>query len=240
MIQRAGERLGDDVRRVFLADGDALALPTRRLLTYLEAIRHHLPAVHRVSSYCLARNLRRKAVAELRELREAGLKLVYLGAESGNDTVLARVNKGETFASTRAALDKLGEAGIRRSVMIINGLGGESLSDQHADHSARLINATAPEYLSTLVLMFNDGGARLRAAWPDWRPLSRVDLFREMERLLSALELHRTLFRSDHASNWLVLRGTLGADKARLLAQIRDAIGQPETAALRNPVMRGL
>lgn len=240
MIQRAGERLGDDVRRVFLADGDALALPTRRLLTYLEAIRHHLPAVHRVSSYCLARNLRRKAVAELRELREAGLKLVYLGAESGDDTVLARVNKGETFASTRAALDKLGEAGIRRSVMIINGLGGESLSDQHADHSARLINATAPEYLSTLVLMFNDGGARLRAAWPDWRPLSRVDLFREMERLLSALKLHRTLFRSDHASNWLVLRGTLGADKARLLAQIRDAIGQPETAALRNPVMRGL
>ncbi len=239
-IRRAGERLGDQVRRLFLADGDALVLPTRRLLIYLQAIRTHLPSVHRVSSYCLARNLRKKTVSELKELQEAGLKLAYLGAESGDDMVLARVSKGETFASNREALDKLAQAGIRRSVMIITGLGGESMSASHAERSARLINVTAPEYLSTLMLMLSDGGARYRDAWPDWRPLSQSGLLRELERFLSGLELRRTIFRSDHASNWLALKGTLGADKRRLVAQLRAAIERPETVPLRAAWMRGL
>ena len=239
-IRRTGERYGAQVRRVFLADGDALVLPTRRLLAYLEAIRTHLPAVHRVSSYCLARNLTKKSVAELKSLAEAGLGLAYLGAESGDDEVLARVSKGETFESTRAALDKLGEAGITRSVMILNGLGGEALSAQHADNSARLINATRPEYLSTLVVTLHDAGRRFLQAWPDWQALSQQGLFRELERFLAALELERTVFRSDHASNWLVLKGTLGADKARLLAQVRAAIAQPESAPLRPAWLRGL
>lgn len=239
-IRRTGERYGTQVRRVFLADGDALVLPTRRLLVYLEAIRTHLPAVHRVSSYCLARNLARKSVAELKALADAGLGLAYLGAESGDDEVLARVNKGETRESTRAALDKLGEAGITRSVMILNGLGGAALSAQHADNSARLINATQPEYLSTLVLTLHDAGRRFLQAWPDWQALSQQGLFHEMERFLAALELRRTVFRSDHASNWLVLKGTLGTDKAKLLAQVRAAIAQPESAPLRPAWMRGL
>ena len=239
-IRRTGERYGAQVRRVFLADGDALVLPTRRLLADLEAIRTHLPAVHRVSSYCLARNLTKKSVAELKTLADAGLRLASLGAESGDDEVLARVNKGETFESTRTALDKLGEAGITRSVMILNGLGGEALSAQHADNSARLINATRPEYLSTLVVTLHDAGRRFLQAWPDWQALSQQGLFREMERFLGALELQRTVFRSDHASNWLVLKGTLGADKARLLAQVRAAIAQPESAPLRPAWLRGL
>ncbi|MBK1722342.1 radical SAM protein [Thiocystis violacea] len=239
-IRHAGERLGTEVRRVFLADGDALVLPTRRLLAYLDAIRTQLPSVHRVSSYCLPRNLRKKTIGELTELRDAGLTLAYMGAESGDDAVLERINKGETFASTCEALDKLGQAGIRRSVMIINGLGGMSLSLGHADNSARLINATAPEYLSTLVLMLADGGVRYRQAWPDWQPLSQAGLLREMERFLAGLDLKRTIFRSDHASNWLVLKGTLGADKARLLAQVRAAIERPDTAPLRAASTRGL
>jgi radical SAM superfamily enzyme YgiQ (UPF0313 family) len=228
-IRHTGERYGDQIRRVFLADGDALVLPTRRLLAILAAIREHLPAVHRVSSYCLARNLKKKTVAELVQLREAGLAMVYLGAESGDDAVLAKVSKGETYASTVDALTKLGDAGITRSVMILNGLGGQVLSDQHADHSARLANATQPEYLSTLVVSFPQGEARFRAGFPEWEPLDQTGLFHEMERFLSQLELKRTVFRSDHASNWLVLKGTLGADKARLLAQIRSAIAHLAT-----------
>jgi radical SAM superfamily enzyme YgiQ (UPF0313 family) len=239
-IRRSGAQLGDRVRRVFLADGDALVLPTRRLLTFLEAIRAHMPAVERVSSYCLPRNLRRKSVAELAELRAAGLALAYVGAESGDDTVLARVDKGETFDSTRAALDKLGEAGIGRSVMILNGLGGRAFSAQHAENSARLANATQPEYLATLVASFPMGEERFRAGFPEWAPLDPPGLFREMERLLAALELRRTMFRSDHASNWLVLKGTLGEDKARLLAQVRGAIAHPERAPLRPAWARGL
>lgn len=239
-IRRLGELYGDRLRRVFLADGDALVLPTRRLLAYLEAIRAHLPGVRRVSSYCLPRNLRKKSVDELRALREAGLSLAYVGAESGDETVLARVNKGETFDTTREALDKLGAAGITRSVMLLNGLGGPAFWQQHADNSARLINATQPEFLATLVVSFPQGEERFRAGFPEWQPLGLPGLLAEMERLLTGLELKRTVFRSDHASNWLVLKGNLPVDKARLLAQVRSALVAPQEAPLRPAWARGL
>ncbi|MGB4063083.1 MAG: radical SAM protein [Azonexus sp.] len=239
-IRLTGQRYGGDIRRVFLADGDALVLPTRRLINILEAIRTHLPAVRRISSYCLPRNLRKKSQAEIDELAAAGLKMVYVGAESGDDQVLAAVDKGETFDTTREALDKLGAAGITRSVMILNGLGGKALSQQHAENSARLANATQPEYLATLVVSFPQGEERFRAGFPGWEPLDQHELFVEMERFLSGLELKRTVFRSDHASNWLVLKGTLGADKLRLLEQVRLAIAAPEVAHLRPAWARGL
>lgn len=239
-IRLTGQRYGSDVRRVFLADGDALVLPTRRLVAILDAIRTHLPAVRRISSYCLPRNLRKKSQAEIDELAAAGLKMVYLGAESGDDQVLAAVDKGETFETTREALDKLGAAGITRSVMILNGLGGKALSMQHAENSARLANATQPEYLATLVVSFPQGEERFRAGFPGWEPLDQHALFVEMERFLSLLELKRTVFRSDHASNWLVLKGTLGTDKERLLRQVRQAIAAPEAAHLRPAWARGL
>ncbi|MGB2902838.1 MAG: radical SAM protein, partial [Candidatus Dechloromonas phosphoritropha] len=239
-IRLAGEHYGDQVRRVFLADGDATVLPTRRLLAILEAIKAYLPAVRRISSYCLPRNLRKKSQAEVNELAAAGLSMVYVGAESGDDQVLAAVHKGETFETTREALDKLGVAGITRSVMILNGLGGKVWSAQHAKNSARLANATQPEYLATLVVSFPLGEQRFRAGFPEWEPLSQHELFVETEQLLSALELRRTVFRSDHASNWLVLKGTLGADKERLLAQVRQAIENPDKAHLRPAWARGL
>ncbi|UCV21104.1 radical SAM protein [Ferribacterium limneticum] len=239
-IRLTGQRYGGDIRRVFLADGDALVLPTRRLVAILEAIRTHLPAVRRISSYCLPRNLRKKSQAEIDELAAAGLKMVYVGAESGDDQVLAAVDKGETLETTREALDKLGAAGITRSVMILNGLGGKALSQQHAENSARLANATQPEYLATLVVSFPQGEERFRAGFPGWEPLDQHELFVEMERFLGLLELKRTVFRSDHASNWLVLKGTLGADKERLLAQVRMAIASPEAARLRPAWARGL
>ena len=113
-IRLTGQRYGDQVRRVFLADGDALVLPTRRLLAILAAIREHMPAVRRISSYCLPRNLRKKSQTEIDELADAGLSMVYVGAESGDDQVLEAVKKGETYASTCEALNKLGAAGITR------------------------------------------------------------------------------------------------------------------------------
>jgi len=239
-IRQTGEQFGSAVRRVFLADGDALVLPTHRLLKILEAIRDHMPSVERVASYCLPRNLKRKSVAEVRELADAGLKMAYVGAESGDDLVLEKVNKCETFASTVDALHKLGQAGITRSVMILNGLGGQIHSEQHATNSARLANATQPEYLATLVVSFPMGEERFRAGYPEWEPLDQPGLFREMELLLSTLELKDTVFRSDHASNWLILKGRLGQDKERLLNQVRSAIADPESAPLRPTWARGL
>jgi radical SAM superfamily enzyme YgiQ (UPF0313 family) len=237
-IRRCGEQL--IVQRVFLADGDALVLPTHRLLRILEQIRQCLPEVQRVSSYCLPRNLRKKSVAELQELADAGLGMAYVGAESGDDEVLALVNKGETYESTLSALDKLGAAGIARSVMILNGLGGRQLSRQHARNSARLMNAVQPEFLSTLVVSFPQGEVRFRQTFEDFEPLVPADLFRELEWLLEDLQLTDTVFRSDHASNYLVLKGILGVDKPGLLRRVREAIEDPRNAPLRQEWQRGL
>ncbi len=239
-IRNCAQQFGDEVQRVFLGDGDAMVLSTRRLLTVLTKIKEQLPKVRRISSYCLPRNLRSKSVPELLELREAGLTMAYVGAESGDDEVLRRVSKGESFESTRDALDKLGAAGITRSVMLLNGLGGRLLSRQHAENSARLVNLTQPEFLATLVVSFPQGEERFREGYPEWEPLDQQALFLEMAQFLQALELRRTVFRSDHASNWLILKGVLGAEKGRLLNEVRSAIGSPGSVRLRADWQRGL
>jgi radical SAM superfamily enzyme YgiQ (UPF0313 family) len=180
-------------------------------------------------------------VEELAALRELGLSLFYVGCESGDDMVLERVSKGETFASSLDALRKIKAAGAKSSVMILNGMGGTRYSEQHAVNSARLMNAAQPDYLATLVVSFPLGSARYQRGFKgEFEPLDQPALFREMEWLLEALELEHTIFRSDHASNYLVLKGTLNRDKPRLLESVRTAIQRPEHAALRQEWQRGL
>ncbi len=232
---------GVPVRRIFLADGDAMALSFRRLKEILLAIHRYFPGVQRVSSYCLPRNLKSKTVEELAELEEAGLRLFYVGCESGDNLVLERVNKGENFDTSLAALRKIKVAGSKSSVMILNGMGGKRYSRQHALNSARLMNEAQPEYLSTLVVSFPAGGDRYQAGFGgEFEPLDQAGLFREMSWLLEALELENTIFRSDHASNYLVLKGTLSRDKPRLLQTVRDALERPGAVNLRPEWMRGL
>lgn len=232
---------GQDVSRVFLADGDAMSLPFERLEAICLLIREHLPNVTRISSYCLPRNLKNKTPEQLARLRELGLSLLYIGCESGDDEVLKRIDKGETYASSLEALLKIKAAGIKSSVMILNGLGGNELSKQHAINSARLMNAAQPEYLSTLVVTLPLGSERMDAAFDGYFSLpSQAELFNEMYTLLSHLELDRSIFRSDHASNYLVLKGTLGKDKARLISEVEKAINHPLQISLRKEWQRGL
>lgn len=232
---------GFPVRRIFLADGDAMTLSSRRLKLILESIRKHLPRVERVASYCLPRNLLHKTVDELAGLRDLGLSLFYVGCESGDDLVLERVRKGETYASSLAALQKIKQAGADSSVMILNGMGGRRYSEQHAVNSARLMNEAQPEYLATLVVSFPQGVDRYQQGFGgEFEPLDQPGLFREMETLLATLELENTVFRSDHASNYLVLKGVLNRDKPRLLETVRTAIRQPDRMPLRQEWQRGL
>ncbi len=232
---------GVPVRRIFLADGDAMTLSVRRLKAILESINRHLPGVQRVASYCLPRNVSKKSVDDLAELRAMGLSLFYVGCESGDDLVLDRVHKGETFATSLSALQKIKAAGAKSSVMILNGLGGSRYSEQHALNSARLMNEAQPEYLSTLVVSFPLGMERFEAGFKgEFEPLDQAGLFREMYQLLDALDLTQTIFRSDHASNYLSLKGTLGKDKEKLLAGVRTAIERPGDANLRAEWQRGL
>jgi radical SAM superfamily enzyme YgiQ (UPF0313 family) len=223
-IRACGEQ-GLEPRRVFLADGDALVLSMRRLRSILGEIRSSLPSVSRVSSYCLPSNLKNKSDEDLQELKSMGLKIIYVGAESGDDTVLQRIDKGETHATTATALLRARAAGIKTSVMILNGIGGRRFSEQHALASARLVNDTQPDYLATLVLTFYKGAERVMAGFNgEFEELDTVELCREMRLLLGATELDSTIFRSDHVSNHLVMKGVLGKDKARLLQQIDESI----------------
>ncbi len=235
--------------RVFLADGDAMMLPFKRLKEILELIRLHLPQVTRVSSYCLPRNLTNKTVEQLTELQALGLKLLYIGCESGDDEVLALIEKGETYQSSIIALNKIKHAGMKSSVMILNGLGGPELSKQHAINSAKLMNEAQPNFLSTLVVSFPLGEKRFSEQFSKeyqgrlrqpFRQLKQQELFIEMEILLSNLDLKQTVFRSDHASNYLVLKGILGKDKQILLNQVQMAIEQPSVIPLRQEWQRGL
>jgi len=234
-------RSGLPVRRVFLADGDAMTLSFRRLKEIMKAINRHLPGLQRVSSYCLPRNLKNKTVEELETLKDMGLSLFYVGCESGDDLVLQRVSKGENFASSLASLKKIKAAGARSSVMILNGMGGRRYSEQHALNSARLMNQAQPEFLSTLVVSFPQGMERYQAGFGgEFVPLDQPGLFREMLWLLDALELKNTVFRSDHASNYLVLKGTLNRDKPGLLQTVKRALERPGSVPLRPEWMRGL
>ena len=232
---------GIPVRRIFLADGDAMTLSFRRLKLIMEAINHYLPDVQRVSSYCLPRNLKNKTIAELATLKTMGLTLYYVGCETGDNLVLERVNKGESFDSSLAALKKIKASGAFSSVMILNGMGGKRYSEQHAVNSALLMNEAQPEYLSTLVVSFPTGMDRYQAGFKgEFEPLDQKGLFQEMYWLLDTLDLESTIFRSDHASNYLVLKGTLNRDKPRLLETVRATLNHPGSVTLRPEWMRGL
>jgi radical SAM superfamily enzyme YgiQ (UPF0313 family) len=236
---------GVPFEKVFLADGDAMVLPTRRLENILNLVKLHIPTVKRVSSYCLPRNIKKKSVEDLALLNKLGLDILYVGCESGDDQVLKAVSKGETYESQKDALIKIREAGIKSSVMILNGLGGPKFSEQHALNSALLMNECQPDFLSTLIVSFPTGEDRFKQGFEQeldaqWSLMDQTALFLELKHFISNLELKNTVFRSDHASNYLPLKGTLGEDKAAMLAQIDQVLYQPGSIPLRQEWQRGL
>ncbi|WP_300426403.1 radical SAM protein [uncultured Thalassolituus sp.] len=241
---RSAAAIGPRFEKVFLADGDALVLPVRKLEMILLAVREHLPWVKRVGAYCLPRNIRKKSVDELTRLRELGLGIAYVGAESGDDQVLEAISKGETYESTLEALLKLKSAGITTSVMVLNGMGGAALSEQHAVNSARLMNEAQPDFLSTLIVSYPLGEDRVKQGFESIGKVYQLPdqqaLFEELYRFIDTLELTDTVFRSDHASNYLPLRGNLGVDKQRLLQELEVAILRPGQIKLRQEWQRGL
>lgn len=232
---------GDHVKKVFLADGNAMVLDTAYLLELITELRHAFKRIVRISAYALPKDLLAKADEELIMLNEAGLKLIYVGLESGDDEVLQMINKGETAESSIEALLKAKAAGIKSSVMILSGLGGKKYSLQHAENSARVVNAVQPEFLSTLVLSYPHGMEHFKKRFKgDFEPCDIPDLLAEMKVFISNTALEQSIFRSDHASNYLLLKGTLGREKQRMLDEIEAALENPGMAGLRPEWLRGL
>ncbi len=227
------------VRKVFLADGDAFVLSSKRLIRIAKEIKEKLPTVQRISAYALPSNINTKTIEELINLKKAGIEMLYVGVESGDDNVLDMVSKGETFNSTKTALLKLKKAGIKASVMILIGLGGGAFSRQHAINSAKLINETQPEFASTLVLTFYAGIEHFKSQFKgSYIEMNTKELLEELRLFIQNLELENAVFRSDHASNYLVLKGKLGADKELFLQQLNEAIKGERK--IRPEWMRGL
>lgn len=213
------------VKKIFLADGNAFVLSANRLIPLLQEINSRFGRLQRISSYALPKDILSKSSSELSEIRDLGLKLLYIGIESGDDELLHLVNKGETFASTREAILKAHAAGIDTSVMVLNGLGGVKYSEQHAINSAKLINEVQPKLLSTLTLSLPFGQKHFAQKFRgEYVPQTIVELADELRLFLQHTNLNSTIFRSDHISNNLVLKGTLGKDKEMLLNSIENTI----------------
>ena len=229
------------IRKVFLADGNAMVLSVSRLKRILDKLNSTFPNLLRVSAYALPKDLSAKSEEELSVLKNYGLKLLYTGIETGDDELLSIINKGETYQSSVQELKKARTAGIKLSVMILNGLGGKKFSDQHALNSALAVNQIQPEYLSTLVLSYPYGLDHFKKRFRDeFTQLSKIELISEMSNFISNLELESTVFRSDHASNYLILKGILNRDKARLLENIKDVMENFDEKKLRPEGLRGL
>ncbi len=229
----------NNIRRIFLADGDSMVLSSNKLLRILKKLNEAFPKIQRISAYALPKNINNKSVEELKEIKEAGLKLIYVGVETGDDELLKIINKGETFNSTIDGILKAKQAGIRSSVMILTGLGGKKYSNQHAINSAEILNKIQPEFASCLVLSFPFGVKHYKKRFPDeFIELNKEGLLKELKTFIEHTELDSTVFRSDHASNYLILKGGLSRDKDKFLKQIDYAIENPRS--LRKEWMRGL
>jgi len=229
------------VRKVFLADGNAMVLSFDKLSRLLDKLNATFPKLNRVSAYALPRDIESKTDEELEILASKGLKLLYVGIESGDDELLQVINKGEDFSSTSSALKKARQASIKLSVMILNGLGGQKYSEQHAINSAKVVNEIQPEFLSTLVLSYPYGEEHFKQKFDgEFIPLNTIELIAEMKVFIETLELENTIFRSDHASNYLILKGNLNRDKEELLNRINGVLDDPANAKLRPEWMRGL
>ncbi|MEN8119848.1 MAG: radical SAM protein [Bacteroidota bacterium] len=233
--------VADKINKIFLADGDAMVLKTEKLLKILDEINKTFPKVRRVSAYAKPKDLKSKSIEDLKKLKDSGLSLVYVGLESGDSELLDIINKGESYESSREGLIKSREAGIKSSVMILNGLGGLNYWEQHALNSARLINEIQPEYLSTLVLSFPFGVDHYKKRFQaEFIEMNTLQLLKELYLFLENTNLQTTVFRSDHASNYLVLKGVLSKDKNILLDKLRFTIQNPDKAVLREEWQRGL
>lgn len=216
-----GSRWRDRIRRIFLCDGDSLVLKTPMLLEILETIRDLYPDLEAVRMYATAKDILRKSHEELCQLQQAGLEMVYIGLESGSDKVLTEVRKGITKSEMIEAGHAVTRAGIRQSISIISGLGGQELSEEHILETADALNQMQPDYIGMLVLHAgNDTHMYQKIAEGTFRLPSAQQVLAEMKLLLEHLELKHCYFTSAHASNYIDVRGRLPQDKEDMLNTI--------------------
>ena len=224
-LEECAALYGSQVKRIFMADGDAMIVKTEVLLYVLERCFALFPRLERVSAYAAPKDVLAKTPGELRALRQAGLTIAYIGLESGDDVVLENVRKGATSSEITEAGIKLREAGIAVSITAISGLGSEARMEDHAIHTAAVISKIKPEYASLLTLMVHPAAP----LWKDiqtgaFKLLTPEQIMAETRLFLEHIDSEGTVFRSNHASNYVALAGTFNRDIPVMLRQIDAAL----------------
>ncbi|MBF0411318.1 MAG: radical SAM protein [Desulfamplus sp.] len=211
--------------RLFICDGDALIIPQKRLIPILERIKQRLPWIERVGLYANAKSIKMKTADELKELNALGLKIVYMGLETGDDVTLERINKGSDSAKMVEMGKKIRSAGIQLSITVLLGLAGRERSQIHAAETGRVLSAIDPEYVGALSLMLIPGtpmhidyqNGRFELITPD-------DMLKELGTMIATTHLTDGLFHANHASNYLPIRAHLPEDRDKTLALISQAL----------------
>ena len=215
------------LKRIFIADGDALMIRTEELLKIIGELRNSFPECERIGIYASPKSIHLKSEDELRELKEAGLGIAYLGLESGSDRILQMVKKGDTRDGIISAGKKIKEAGLKLSVTVISGLGGNKFWEDHAIETAQAVNQIRPDYLGLLTLMVEPG----TELWDqvesgDFSLLSPYEIAQETLLMLKHLDSPGCVFRSNHASNYVALKGTLNWDREEMISTLENALSE--------------
>ena len=224
-LREVAVKYGRRVRRIFLADGDALIRKTDDLLVILDEIAKLYPVCERVTAYASPGSLLIKKPEELKTLREHGLSMVYLGLESGSDKVLKLMDKGFTAAQIVEGGLKAKAAGMQLSVTAIAGLGGTELSDEHAADTAAALSAMNPDYVGVLTLEIHEGTPLQKMVRDgEFKILDSIEVLKETKEMIRKMDCPGCVFRMNHASNYLTLKGTLNEDREALVNQIDQAL----------------
>lgn len=220
-----GRKYYENVRRIFLADGDALVIKTEELIKILQGIEVLFPECERIGIYGSPKSILNKSQEELLELKALGLGIVYLGVESGSDKILKDIKKGVDSAEMIEAGRKIVDAGIKLSVTLISGIGGKAFSTLHALESAKVLNEMKPHYIGLLTLLLEQGTKLYEdVKVGKFQLLSPKEVLEETRILVENLQVGNCIFRSNHASNYVALRGTLMEDKKLILKQIEEGL----------------
>lgn len=220
-----GRQSYKNIKRIFIADGDGLIMKMDYLRKILKAIKELYPECERVGIYGSPRSILGKSKDELLELKDLGLGIIYLGVESGSDKILNKIKKGVTSTEMVLAGKRVVETGIKLSVTLISGIGGKELSQDHAIESARVMNEINPDYIGLLTLLVNEGTELYDEVQSGkFQLLTPEEVLIETRQLVNRLEVDNCIFRSNHASNYIALGGTLKEDKDLILAQIDEGL----------------
>lgn len=227
------------VQRIFIADGDALIIPMNDLRELLKFIKNTFKECTRVTMYASPKSIRLKTIDELRELKNLGLEMVYMGIESGSEEILKDINKGATRDEIIQAGKKIKESDIKLSATIISGIGGKEKTNLHAKDTGSIISIIKPDYVGVLSLMIEKNTEiEEKVKNGELEILSSFEILKEIKEILKNINTdEKIIFRSNHASNYVSLKGTLPIDKDRLIEDINWCI---ENSYIKNEKNRSL